>query len=299
MRSSALNQRLRLLPAFAAMVVVCAALTAAPAPLQESGPGPGFAEIEQTALGLAAGYGLDRVLLVFDMDNTLLRMNQGLGSDEWYRWQNSLKPGDPDKIGDLNAAQGLLFDLAAMRPTDGPDEARIVKSLQDRGFTIMVLTGRNPAYRSATERELAANGLDFSKSGVPPREGFGGAFLPYDPRNTEAAGFVLPVDRTPEKFPDPRPVSYQNGVMMAFGQNKGWMLRALLNRCGRQYAAILFVDDTPANLENMAGAFEGTSVKVAAVPYTRGGAAFDPAAAAAAWRKLTATVMELFGREFK
>ena len=33
----------------------------------------------------------DQVLVVFDIDNTLLAMEQGLGSDQWYDWQKTAK----------------------------------------------------------------------------------------------------------------------------------------------------------------------------------------------------------------
>lgn len=32
-------------------------------------------------------YGAKNVLVVFDIDNTLLKANQPLGSDQWFEWQ--------------------------------------------------------------------------------------------------------------------------------------------------------------------------------------------------------------------
>jgi hypothetical protein len=46
-----------------------------------------LAEVTDNALELARQVGTDRVLVVFDLDNTLLAMEQGLGSDQWYDWQ--------------------------------------------------------------------------------------------------------------------------------------------------------------------------------------------------------------------
>jgi len=277
------------------------AVSAVPvAPASErAGTGPDFAAVEATALDLGARFGPDRVLLVFDCDNTLLRMNQDLGSDEWYSWQRGLPDADPAKVRALAEAQGLLFDLSAMHPPEPGVQPRVVADLQGRGFAAIVLTGRSPVYRSATERELARNGYDFTRTPLPPREGVGGTFAPYDPRNAEAAGFVLPCDRERGTLPGPQPVSYQGGVMMTSGQDKGLMLRALLARGGRQFAAILFVDDSKGNLDAVSRAFACTAVEVTTVLYARGrrAAGIDGAAASDAWRKLRGVMKDVFARE--
>ena len=43
--------------------------------------------VADMALQLADSHGNDQVLVVFDIDNTLLAMEQDLGSDQWYYWQ--------------------------------------------------------------------------------------------------------------------------------------------------------------------------------------------------------------------
>ena len=37
----------------------------------------------------------EHVLLVLDIDNTLLAMNQDLGSDQWFEWQRYLLDHEP------------------------------------------------------------------------------------------------------------------------------------------------------------------------------------------------------------
>ena len=298
MSSSTPKKRILAIPAFAAMVVACAFLAPSPAPPQAPA-GSGFAAIEQTALDLGARFGPDRVLLVFDLDNTLLRMNQDFGSDEWFSWQRDLAEGDPAKIRSLIEVQDILFDLSAMHPPEPGLQPGVVAGLQDRGFASIVLTGRGSDARNATERELARNGYDFARTAVPPRDGYGGSFAPYDLRNVQAAGFVLPCDRDRGAFPAPQPVSYQNGIMMTSGQDKGLMLRSLLDRSGRHYAAILFVDDSERNLKAVAQAFSCTSVDVTTVLYTRGRAAagIDKDLAAAQFRKLHGFLSDIFAKE--
>ncbi len=298
MNPAAPKKRLLAIPAIAAMIVACALRTASPTPPQAPA-GPGFAEIEQTALDLGARFGPDRVLLVFDLDNTLLRMNQGFGSDEWYSWQHDLADGDPAKIRSLNEVQDILFELSAMHPPEPGLQPRAVAELQNGGFASIVLTSRGSDARNATERELSRNGYDFARTAVPPRDGYGGSFAPYNPRNVQAAGFVLPCDRDRGAFPAPQPVSYQNGVMMTSGQDKGLMLRALLDRSGRHYAAILFVDDSERNLKAVAQAFSCTSVEVTTVLYSRGRAAagIDKDLASAQFRKLRGLISDIFAKD--
>ncbi len=42
-----------------------------------------LADVTADALALADRAGKDHVLMVFDIDNTLLAMEQGLGADQW------------------------------------------------------------------------------------------------------------------------------------------------------------------------------------------------------------------------
>ena len=47
-----------------------------------------FNDIAVEAIRLAKTHHPENVLLVFDIDNTLLAMEQDLGSSQWYRWQD-------------------------------------------------------------------------------------------------------------------------------------------------------------------------------------------------------------------
>ena len=69
---------------------------------------------------MGARYGKDTILVVLDIDNTLLAMEQGLGSDQWYYWQKDLgntDPCSPRNVGDRFAVQGAMFHASAMRAT--------------------------------------------------------------------------------------------------------------------------------------------------------------------------------------
>ena len=69
-------------------------------------------DVVEDVLTLEAAMDTDRVLVVFDLDNTLLAMEQGLGSDQWYEWQKDNQresPCDPRVVQDRLAAQGALY----------------------------------------------------------------------------------------------------------------------------------------------------------------------------------------------
>lgn len=207
-----------------------------------------FAGMHAAALRLGQQYGAERVLLVFDIDNTLLAMNQDLGSDPWFDWQRDLQKTNPNskrlvarEFDDLLAAQGLLFTLSPMHPpqADAPD---LVRSLQKRGFPTLALTSRSDAFRAAAERELKRNGYAFDAHSLPLRVPKGKTFAPYNLSNLAAVGLSAD-DEQRYDLVEPRPVSYNAGVFMAAGQHKGVMLLTILARAKHKYSAVVFIDD--------------------------------------------------------
>ena len=77
------------------------------------------------AIRMGKDHGEENILVVFDIDNTLLAMEQGLGSDQWYYWQKDLSaedPCSPQLVSNRFAVQGAMFHASAMRPSQ-PDAA--------------------------------------------------------------------------------------------------------------------------------------------------------------------------------
>jgi hypothetical protein len=242
-----------------------------------------LAMVSDTALQLADRHGRDRVLVVFDIDNTLLAMEQGLGSDQWYYWQKDLAAGDPCstlRVQDLLKAQGALFYASAMRPTQ-PDAALQVRRLQDAGLTVIALTSRGPEFNLQTFRELRRNGISFWPSALPPARGFPALFVPEGGK---------------------REALYQEGVFLTAGQHKGAMLKALLDKTGSASpAVIVLADDKAENLQAVMETFKGSGTAVHAWRYSREDAnvtALDTQQAAAQWEAVEPaliTIEEVFG----
>jgi hypothetical protein len=182
-------------------------------------------------------YGKDKVLIVLDIDNTLLTSSVDLGGDIWYQWQRGklqIKPNASQKVTCLfEDTIGLLYELAPMKLTE-ESVPEIVSAWQKDGNTVMALTSRAPKYRAATERELGRGGLNFEGSALSPK------------------GQEAPVYREIIG----RELSYMKGVMMTSGMNKGEMLSYILDKTKRHFKAIVFVDDSEKNIVNVYDKFK-------------------------------------------
>lgn len=208
-----------------------------------------FKDIEAKALELGKKHGNDNVLVVLDIDNTILTMPQELGSDQWFTWQydNCIKKASKgnfcttNKMGELLDLQGKLFSLSNMVPTEEV-APKIVKSLQTKGFKVMLLTSRGPGFRDATERELKRNGYSMKKNAIGPIGGYPGTYLPYEMKSLNRSG-ITKEEATVAKLRKARKISFMNGVMMTAGLNKGIMLKTILTKTNTKFKGIVFADD--------------------------------------------------------
>ena len=217
---------------------------------------------------VAQGVKREEILVVFDIDNTLLTAKQDLGRDGWWEWQKSLLPPAEEAghyvnapvakdIGGLIDIQYLLYNLGDMRLTD-TEFPSLLSELQKQGHSVIALTARGPKAANVTLRELSEHGLYFNKTlrctTALCRNG-----------SMIAAGDIMKalshVAHTPKSLAriqssSVRPIFYANGVMMVSGQDKGTMLKLLLaNSLPDRFEAIVFVDDGEKNIRYMSDAF--------------------------------------------
>lgn len=209
-----------------------------------------LADITADALDLAERAGKENVLIVFDIDNTLLAMEQGLGADQWYEWQKELNSHDKcsaQNVGDRFAVQGALYFSSAMRPTQ-EDAAAQIKAIQQTGAPVIALTSRGPDYRLQTFRELRRNGYGFSHSAFGPAGGFSESFIPVE---------------------NGRLSRFEDGVFLTAGQHKGQMLQALLKKTGTELPrVIVMTDDNQKNLDAVIETFSALQIPVHAWRYS-------------------------------
>ena len=140
------------------------------------------------------------------------------------------------------------------------------------------MTSRGDEFRAATLRELNRNGYDLAAS-APAIDLFGGQgelidesccrFLPCRMEQLTAYGLTrrdAHLYRLPE---EPREVSYGDGVMMVAAQHKGAMLLVWMKLTGRQYQAVVFVDDHGRHVHRVYDAMVSRGIDFTSVHYKR------------------------------
>lgn len=260
-----------------------------------------YKTINETASKLAKKYGVKNVLVVLDIDNTVLTMPQNLGSDQWFGWQYSHCIGKAktpdfcvaDDFSELLDIQGQIFALSNMLPTEKATVSTI-KELQAKGHKVILLTSRGPAFRNATQRSLAMNGLSFRKSAIGDADGYPSTYIPYTLKNPVKYGLNA-YDIKTMGAKKARPVSYMNGVFMTAGLNKGVMLKTLLHKTGENFKAIVFADDHKKHTTRMQAIMgKVPGVELATFRYSKidpmvkAFHASDKKASIRAWRELKA-----------
>jgi hypothetical protein len=103
---------------------------------------------------------------------------------------------------------------------------------------------------------------------MPVKKLPGGKFLPYDPGKPESDG-LTPAELAAYHLHEPRPISYENGIMMTAGQHKGAMLLTLLHDAEADIDAIVYDDDNIRHVAHVYAAVLARGKKITAFHYTR------------------------------
>ncbi|MFO6431304.1 DUF2608 domain-containing protein [Erythrobacter sp. W302b] len=210
------------------------------------------------ALQTASRVGPDRVLVVFDVDSTLLY--DPLGGPQL----GDMKDSEPEKFRSVERA---LMALKSLAPTE-PGLAGELARLDAAGIATYALTARGEDMRDMTLRELTRAGIAFPRAPEcgPPlcvKRGI----LPPDVVLAAAQEVVGEAELGRLGFAKGRPVGVSDGVMNAAGLHKGVMLRVLLASLGREYDAVIFVDDARKNVDHVAEAASAMPQQVAVFHY--------------------------------
>jgi len=231
--------------------------------------------------------GASNILIVLDIDNTILTSSTDLGGDIWYQWQRgklNIKPTDDQKVECLfEDSIGLLYELGTTELTDSiiPN---LISNWQEKEIPVFALTSRSPKYRAATERELNRREIDFTKTALRPE------------------GENLPTYRYKLK----NEMSYMQGIMMTSGMNKGEMLQHILEKTDKNFESIIFVDDSEKNVYNLERQFKNSGMDLTVFHYTKviedrkmnnGGVILTEKQAEKMdmdWKKLNATLKAIF-----
>lgn len=233
-----------------------------------------------------------KVLIVWDVDSTLLTPHSDLGSSFWFSWQMGLIKTPEIESEQVGLNQDALYKVtnairaAALMHTIEKNTVSAVGYLQKDGYPSIVLTGQPPMMRRTAEWQCHQNGINFSKSAIGKdisgnwKIGKGGDVADFSREELQKFGLE-----------SPREVSYLNGIFLGSDQHKGAMLRGLLHRLqlSEKFPAIIFVDDSERNCKDMQAAFTGKSgIKLTTILYTREHPRMDRFKAGDKWEAIAA-----------
>jgi len=195
-------------------------------------------------------------LVIFDIDDTLLEAVNFVGSGKWYKWQRGRVVYNPmGKLVSVNKNQqfhcmfrtlGTLFEVGSTKLTQS-DAVEIFNQFKD--YDLMILTARTAKYRVATERELAKHGI----------------FL-------ASKQFSIVNTRLDFQFNDTKRtarVTYDKGIVMSSGLNKGLVLKTVLEQANKTYKHIYFIDDSAKNVKQMEEEWQDNASIIKIFHYTK------------------------------
>lgn len=194
-----------------------------------------WVDVELAVSRVAGPRKRSEILVVADIDRTVMRPVRYAGSEDWYEWQAGISSAK--RASCLFTALGILLDLSRMETVE-EDVAPVIARLRRAGHPVLFLTARNPSFRWATERELRR--LLLLDDAASP-EGLARAGWPW-------LRSVPGLDRS---------ISVSSGVAMVAGQDKGIVLRWILEELELKPAAIVVIDDKPVNNDAIAAALRG------------------------------------------
>lgn len=129
------------------------------------------------------------------------------------------------------------------------DAAMQVQRMQQAGLKVIALTSRGVDCLDQTIFELNSNGFDFQASAWPPASGF--------PEGFSFAG-------------GNSAISYEQGVFFTSSQGEGPALKALVEKSGEPFPALIVVaDQRQKYLNSVMKSFSTSSIKVHTWRYTR------------------------------
>lgn len=187
-------------------------------------------------------------LIVFDLDNTLIRTKQSFGSDQWFRRelkvQEAMYAVTKDRA-DKNKSEAMQVVLDKWRKvqtlTDvGPvenDTADNVRKLQEK-FKVMGLTARPVDLAYVTQRQLIKGaGIHLEKNKFPSID--------------------IPLVQTSDYN---LKALFTGGILHAGNNDKGPLLLSLIEKLNLNPSKVIFFDDIKANIDNVEGALKKANI---------------------------------------
>ncbi|QYU68962.1 DUF2608 domain-containing protein [Leptolyngbya sp. 15MV] len=256
-----------------------------PVPIEPIGE---MARAVDRALEMAQRHGPERVLVIFDLDSTLLR-DPRRSPD-----LDPLEAADPVRF---RQVERTVMYLKSLAPTE-PGLAGQLARLRTAGIPAYLMTARGADMRDMTLREMDANGIVLPPApecGPPLCIGRGAIRAEAVHAAAEQVLGRAELDRV--GFGRGRLITVWDGIVMAAGLDKGVLMRTLGASLGGEIGGYVFIDDARKNVDNVARVSSAMHEEVAVFHYTspeRGGAVRSQAEADADWAETEAAICRTF-----
>lgn len=197
-------------------------------------------------------------LAVFDLDNTVFREAQTLGTDEWYAYAHHKLVSRGLSAREAGAKLELINNKikteSRMRLME-PGLPDLIRRLQSRGIFVIGLTARHPALADTTIEHLAELNIHFVRSRFP---------------DESLRDFRIPGGDHEFLF--------RAGVAFTDGSPKGAVLRALIERTGVRPKRVIALDDRVHHVHNIVEVLLELGLEGRVIHYlrVREEPAFDP-----------------------
>lgn len=202
-----------------------------------------FLDVYEVTKKLSSKIKNKEILLVFDLDNTILSMKKSLGSDQWFNWKREKIKNKPQLFPALLKWQEILFYHSEMKLTEDYIP-RMIKTLQNNNIRMIALTSRSPSNRFATQRELNRFHIDFSATKI---------------------GKNIPLKKYQK-----REIEYKNGIFMTSGLGKGELLKKLIDHSRlSSLKQVIFIDDHSKHTESVYQTFQSSNIDVLTYRYKK------------------------------
>lgn len=201
----------------------------------------------------------EETLVVFDIDNTLLKSTQQLGSVAW----GDFVTADLEKKGitsrDAQEIESIFWMSIQPRikvQAVDPDTADVIQEIQARKIPVMCLTARKPMEAECTASQLASIGVDLSGS------------LLHTASNA----------------------SYQYGILFATPTNKkSDVFISFIKENNLKLTRVIFIDDKLGHVQDMHDALKREGIECIGMRFTGADEdlkQFDPRIAEIQWKAL-------------
>lgn len=183
-----------------------------------------------------------KILIVLDIDDTIIRPTSTLGSDTWFRKCMQDKPHDIDSLIDKMYYVYSMLDFKLVEP----NTQRLVDILGNDQIDYFCLTARNTLFTSHTVKHLTEAGV---KDG----------FVRNNLLNVSDYLDIKLKDTVTDNMVSSYGIRYLDNLCHSSGNHKGEIITHILNDHYKSkdsgYDIVIFVDDSDRNVDKVYDSF--------------------------------------------